>query len=620
VNPSRFVLKNPNPLDVFSSIALLVAIGCSDTRDRASSRFDVSPTGGGNSSAIAGALGTAGASATTGGNPTGGNPGNPTGGNPGNPTGGNPTGGTQVILGGAATGGTQADGGSEAAGGTFTLGGAGTAGGNDATGGTAPSGGADATGGDDATGGATLAAVSTGTGDDGCSGALARGITLSEVAVFQSGKISVMKAGVAVPAATQYGAEIIEGRPTLFRMYVTVDSGFAPRLLSARLLVNGSKTPYYSKQTISRSSTELSPTDSFQIQVPASEIRSGLDYSVRIVECETASGLDRSPQFPATGSATLETRLTGAIKVTLVPVTSARESIPTLDSSYIASVSRTLDAMYPTSGSQVTVAATPVADCKIVPGGDESTWSDCLDLIRARRTSDGVASDVYYLGIVQPAPTLDKYCGKSCVTGMGYVSDSTSTQAALAISYLPESLNTCAHELGHSHGVSHSPGCGAMNADNSFPYVANGQSLIGWTGWTNRAPSVFLDPAVYTDIMAYCKPQWVSDYVYAQWTRRVAKLNEAASVIGVPKPSSWRLLSIIRGVAKWSISVIEPPSGDPHSATIINSNGQGILDVSVYRTNVSIEAADEEFAASYMVPSPEADWAAIQIDGIQVKF
>jgi hypothetical protein len=120
--------------------------------------------------------------------------------------------------------------------------------------------------------------------------------------------------------------------------------------------------------------------------------------------------------------------------------------------------------------------------------------------------------------------------------------------------------------------------------------------------------------------MAYCKPQWVSDYVYAQWTRRVAKLNEAASVIGVPKPSAWRLLSVIRGVAKWSISVIEPPSGDPHSATIIDSNGQGILDVSVYRTNVSIEVSDEEFAASYMVPPPAADWAAIQIDGIQVKF
>ena len=608
MNPSRSVLKNPNPLDVFSSIAVLVAFGCSGTHDQASSRVDASPTGGRNGSAIAGALGTAGASATTGGNPMG-----------GNPTGGNPTGGTQGIFGGAATGGTQADGGAEA-GGTFTLGGAGTAGGDDATGGTAPSGGADATGGDDATGGATSAAVSTGTGDDGCSGALARGITLSEVAVFQSGKISVMKAGVAVPAATQYGAEIIVGRPTLFRTYVTVDSGFAPRLLSARLLVNGSKTPYYSKQTIRRSSTELSPTDSFQIQVPAREVRSGLDYSVRIVECETASGLDHYPQFPATGSATLETRLTGVIKVTLVPVTSAHESTPTLDSSYVASVSRTLDAMYPTSGSLVTVADTPLADCKIVPGGDESTWSDCLDLVRARRTSDGVASDVYYLGIVQPAPTLDKYCGKSCVTGMGYVSDSASTQAALAISYLPESLNTCAHELGHAHGVSHSPGCGAMNADDNFPYVANGQSLIGWTGWTNRVPSVFLDPAVYTDIMAYCKPQWVSDYVYAQWTRRVAKLNEAASVIGVPKPSAWRLLSVIRGVAKWSISVIEPPSGDPHSATIIDSNGQGILDVSVYRTNVSIEASDEEFAASYMVPQPAADWAAIQIDGIQVKF
>ena len=574
-------------------IVLPVAIGCSGTHDRASSRVDASPTGG-NSSTFGGASGTGGASAAAGGGATGGTQ---------VLTGGAAAGGTLEPTGGAATGGVQvAVGGSDTGGSTFALGGAGASSGADATGGTAPT------------------VATTGTGDDGCSDALAQGIALSEVAVFQSGKISVMKAGVAVTAATQFGAEIIEGRPTLFRMYVTVDSGFVPRTLSARLLINGGSTPYYSKQTIRLSSTELSTTDSFQIQVPASEISSGLNYSVRIVECETASGLEHNPQFPISGSATLETRLTGTIKVTLVPVTSARESMPTLDSTYIARLSRTLDAMYPTSGSEITVVAAPQADCKIVPGGDDSTWSECLDLLRARRTSDGVASDVYYLGIVQPAPTLDKYCGKSCVTGMGYVSDSASTQVALAISFLPESLNTCAHELGHAHGVSHSPGCGAMNADYDFPYVFNGQSQIGWTGWNNRAPSVFLDPAVYTDIMAYCEPQWVSDYVYAQWTRRVAKLNNSALMLGVPSPSEWRLLTIIRGVAKWSVKVIEPPSGEPHSATIIDSNGEGILDVSVYRTNVSIEAANEEFAASYMVPVPATNWAAIQIDGIQVKF
>jgi hypothetical protein len=190
----------------------------------------------------------------------------------------------------------------------------------------------------------------------------------------------------------------------------------------------------------------------------------------------------------------------------------------------------------------------------------------------------------------------------------------------LSISYLPEALNSCAHELGHAHGVDHSPGCGATNVDTNFPYVVSGQSYIGWVGWDNRSPDGFLDPNVYTDMMAYCEPRWVSDYVYAKWTDRVTLLNAAALMLRAALPRQWRILNVINGVAKWSVEVTEPPAGVPESATVIDSSGQSILETSVYRTNLSIEMPSELRGASYMVPVPTVNWAAIQINDIRIAF
>lgn len=541
-------------------------------------------------------------------------------------TGSKALGGTKATGGSKATGGAtgimKSSGGNPAAGGTQATGGSKTTGGATGTvksaGGNSTAGGAQATGGISNTGGADGSS-------DGCSDTLALGVTLSEVAVFQSGKISVMQAGAAVTPSTKYGADIVEGRPTLFRAYVTVDSGFQSRQLSARLMINDGASTYYSKQTISASSTELSGTNSFPIAVPASAVASGLNYSIEIVECATGSGTAHSPQFPATGQASLATRLTGPIKVKVIPVT-ANSITPTLDQNFASSVKAELEAMYPTTEAQITLDPTPITGCAITPStaGDGTAWSNCLDLVRSRRTADKPATDIYYLGILTPATSLRTFCGNSCVAGISYqvTSATSSTRASLAIGFLPDGLDTMAHELGHAHGLTHSPGCGASSADANFPYVVNSKSYIGWVGWDSRTPGTFLDPAKVTDIMAYCTPQWVSDYVYSKWEDRVATVNGNLSLMGAEEEGLWRVLNVVGNVAQWgkAIGYPEPPSGDPEGALVLDVQGQVIQEITVYRTDVTIDSPAPLTAASYMIPEPEDPWDSIVIADVTATF
>ena len=165
--------------------------------------------------------------------------------------------------------------------------------------------------------------------------------------------------------------------------------------------------------------------------------------------------------------------------------------------------------MYPVSSVDVAVGATFTSSVTL--SSDGTGWSTLLSDLAAKHLADN-ASDRYYFGALSVSYS-------SGVAGVGYVPpDPTSPfRYRTAIGWdktgykdggnFPEVF---AHETGHNMGRQHSPCGSAASPDPGYPYAGG---LIGVWGYDTTLGQLKA-PTAYKDIMGYCSPNWVSDYVY----------------------------------------------------------------------------------------------------------
>jgi hypothetical protein len=441
---------------------------------------------------------------------------------------------------------------------------------------------------------------------------LARNLTLQQIAVYQSVKIPVMKDGAEVAAASRNGS-VVQGHDAMFRVFVTLGSGWTARDLSARLTLTpagGQPTQLFSKKTISASSVDADPKTSFQILVPASAMAASLRYSVQVVECSAQSGTAGQAQFPSTGDIDLSVKTTGGLKVKIIPI-QVGTFLPDTSTTGLAGYTAELAAMYPVNNVSLTVGDTVTTTSPV-------DWTAMLDQIRAKRSTDKPAADVYYFGLVKPADTLRTYCQSSCTTGIGYVVTSAtgaSSRAAVGIGFGDKaSFDTMAHELGHNHGRNHSPCSTAgtiSGVDANYPYS---KGALGSWGYDTRTQTL-LDPTKSTDIMSYCSNQWMSDYTYLGVTTRVAAVNGATMVYTpADELSRWRVLLVDERGPRWGIPIDDEAGaeGVPETATIYDATGAAMTSVTVYRTEIG-----DSSASMVMVPEPQPSWYAVAVAGTQ---
>lgn len=451
------------------------------------------------------------------------------------------------------------------------------------------------------------------TANDGCSSDLASNLTLQQIAVYQTVKVPIMDSGAEV-AASARNAGVVNGRQSLVRVFVTPGSGWTTRDLAARLtLVSSSAQPtvYSSKKTISAASTDADQKSTFQFTIPAESMTTDLAYSLEVVECSSTSGTAGQARFPASGTLSMGVRTTGVLKVKIIPL-EYNSLLPDTSDTALATYAAEMKAVYP-----ITDITFSVGDTLSVTS--VSDWSGMLDQVRAKRTSDKPANDIYYFGLLKPAADLRTYCRSSCVTGIGFVVDTptgtsaSSYRAAMGIGFGDKaSTETMIHEIGHNHGRNHvnCTTAGTITGiDNNYPYSTK---TTGVWGYDSRTQTL-LDPAKYVDMMSYCTPVWISDYNYNALVVRVAAVDGVANVLSLNVDvATWRVLLLDDRGPRWGIPFSEPTpaEGKPESATVYDGAGAALTQVTVYRTEIS-----DIGAAVYMVPEPKDDWYAIAVDG-----
>jgi hypothetical protein len=448
--------------------------------------------------------------------------------------------------------------------------------------------------------------------DAGASALLARpevmvaegcGISLDQVALYQGVEVVLGRRGDSTPARS---APIIAHRPALLRAFVTPSSaGPAGAEVTARLTIESPSAgarSYELARTITSPSTPGALGSTLNFAIPAADLDAGAALSLELAAPASCPG-GPAARFPATGSLPLEPLRTGTLKVHLVPLrydTDGSGRLPDTSPEQLERFRSLLLAIFPVAG--VALEVGPVAGTT----ADVSTrkgWSELLEAMRALRQRDAPPPDVYYYGLVAPAPSAGAYCLGACIGGIAYVAGpgeaGLRVGAGLGFSGL-NSADSMAHELGHAHGRPHAP-CGAVGQpDPGYPYA--GAELGGW-GLDGRGKGTLAPPS-NKDLMSYCAPRWISDYTFEGLAARSAHVNSAGAVVSqalrAGPPQRWRVLLIDgAGRSRWGLEAAGPPPGAPAAAEELDETGAVRGTIEVWRAPLG-----DEGEAAYWVPLP----------------
>ncbi|MET0411055.1 MAG: hypothetical protein ABW217_07150, partial [Polyangiaceae bacterium] len=343
-------------------------------------------------------------------------------------------------------------------------------------------------------------------------------------------------------------------------------------------------------------------------------IASDTEFAVELVECGAANGEVGASRFPANGGAELEAVTAGPLRIHVVPLRANGRVPDTSDTDQgIALLRRAFLASYPVDDVDFTVG-------EPFDIADPQDWGGNLDRIRALRQSESPDGDVYYYGMLRPTETFREFCGNACTAGIGYVPQgrlNPQLRAAMGLAFGDQNAAfTMLHEVGHNHGRPHAPcvpnGLTIADVDQQYPYEGG---IVGVPGYISASDQL-IGANEATDVMGYCRNQWLSDYTYRNLLNTVLQVNgnaQSSEVVSPERIGAWRvaLLDVLKGT-RWGIPVPGPAEavGVEEAAQVLDAAGAVIETVSVYRTQIS-----ELTGYSVQVPEPKPGWHAIAISG-----
>jgi hypothetical protein len=399
--------------------------------------------------------------------------------------------------------------------------------------------------------------------------------------------------------ATQNAAgsvPIITGKPALVRVFGSANQCNAVKP-TVRITTS---TGFVQLIEAQEDSVRLAPDErqlsaTWNAVIPAEKIQVGMTV---FAEIDANQGVNEANEndnrFPSSGSQLIDVRSGPVVRVRFVPILQSRinttgEINASLGDAFLDLARR----LHPVGTYEFDIhdVFTATTDTLQAPGAN---WTQMLNEIRLLQIAEG--TDRYYYGVA-------KVRYSSGVAGIGYVPG----HAAMGWDYLTSGPSIMAHELGHNFNRGHAPcppsGPGApLGIDQQYP-VANGR--IGSLGWE---PGQGLKAGdLYTDLMGYCDPRWISDYTYKGMLDWLLAHPSSASSVTTPGAAQPSLL--IWGRIENGRVVLEPAFAitaraqqivpGPHRVTALDENGGEIFGISFAGERIAdLPGENETFAFS----------------------
>lgn len=386
----------------------------------------------------------------------------------------------------------------------------------------------------------------------------ARGITITEVYANHGVHVPIYRDGAWVDGQGR-NAELIKNRNTLIQALWTVEPGFEPRKIQAKLtlfLPDGTTQVATQNRMVTGDSVPTKLDSLAYFITPAEFMQPGVKFQWELFE--TAPGYEDLPEpeqvaYPETPGFVGIEQSEMKLRAMLVPVHhdlgADCPAAPEITEEHVEVFHDQLFMQNPAAEVEIAVRE-PIAYTNSL-----KSFGNLLGTLAEQRAADGADPAYYYYGVVRPCDGGPDGVGGQAIDIPSFPSQSNAwSRVAVGRWYsgsITSTANTFVHEVGHNQGRRHIYCNGSEGGtDPSYPYEGGD---IGVWGFEALEPYGLHSPNNAKDYMTYCGNTWVSDW---GWTKVVPFIREI---------TSWETEGVAPDPAQpILVGLVEPHAGEEH--------------------------------------------------------